>query len=89
MGLPGDRGVRPTSGPSPPPVSRACCATAAGQGRDADVLGRHPARGGTAGGEGLQLEEAERRTPGFLPGDSPWTRSLVDYSPWGRKVGHD
>ena len=24
-------------------------------------------------------------TPVFLPRESPWTRSLVGYSPWGRK----
>ena len=24
-------------------------------------------------------------TPGFLPGESPWTEVLAGYSPWGRK----
>ena len=28
-------------------------------------------------------------TPVSLPGKSHWQRSLVDCSPWGRRVGHD
>ena len=28
-------------------------------------------------------------TPVFLPGQSHGQRNLVDYSPWGRRVGHD
>ena len=28
-------------------------------------------------------------TPVVLPGESHGGRSLVDYSPWGRRVGHD
>ena len=28
-------------------------------------------------------------TPVFLPGESHGQRSLVAYSPWGRRVGHD
>ena len=28
-------------------------------------------------------------TPVFLPGESQGQRSLVGYSPWGRRVGHD
>ena len=28
-------------------------------------------------------------TPGFLPGESHGQRSLVGYSPWGQRVGHD
>ena len=28
-------------------------------------------------------------TPVFLPGESHGQRSLVGYSPWGRRVGHD
>ena len=30
-----------------------------------------------------------RPTPVFLPGESHGQRSLADYSPWGRRVGHD
>ena len=37
----------------------------------------------------LSWEDPWRRkrqpTPVFLPGESPWTESLADYSPWGRK----
>ena len=28
-------------------------------------------------------------TPVFLPGESHGQRSLMNYSPWGRRVGHD
>ena len=28
-------------------------------------------------------------TPVLLPGESHGQRSLVGYSPWGRRVGHD
>ena len=31
------------------------------------------------------LEEAWQPTPVFLPGESPGQRSLMGYSPWGRK----
>ena len=31
------------------------------------------------------LEEGWHPTPGFLPGESHGQRSLVGYSPWGRK----
>ena len=37
------------------------------------MLGRHPACRVKAGDQGLQLEEGAQRTPGFLPGESPWT----------------
>ena len=41
----------------------------------------------------LRQEEPRRRmwqpTPGFLPGESHGQRSLVAYSSWGRRVGHD
>ena len=36
------------------------------------------------------LEKEMATTPVFLPGESHRQRSLVGYSPWGRKrVGHD
>ena len=28
---------------------------------------------------------ARQPTPGFLPGEAPWKRSLADYSSWGLK----
>ena len=31
------------------------------------------------------LEEGMQPAPVFLPGESPWQRSLVGYSPWGHK----
>ena len=31
----------------------------------------------------------EMVTPVLLPGESPGQRSLVGYSPWGGRVGHD
>ena len=34
------------------------------------------------------LEEAGRPTPVSLPGASRGQRSLVGYSPWGRRVSH-
>ena len=33
----------------------------------------------------IPWRRAWQLTPVFLPGESPWTRSLVGYSPWGRK----
>ena len=30
-------------------------------------------------------EEGMATAPVFFPGESPWTRSLVGYSPWGHK----
>ena len=35
------------------------------------------------------LEESIATTPVFLPGESYGQRTLVSYSPWGHKVGHD
>ena len=41
----------------------------------------------------LGWEDHQRRkwqpTPVSLPGDSHRQRSLVSYSPWDRRVGHD
>ena len=33
----------------------------------------------------IPWRRAWQLTPEFLPGESPWTRSLVGYSPWGCK----
>ena len=33
----------------------------------------------------IPWKRAWQPTPGFLPGESPGQRSLVGYSPWGRK----
>ena len=52
----------------------------AGDMRDAGSipgLGRSP-----GGGHGNPLQY-------FLPGESHGQRSMVGYSPWGRRVGHD
>ena len=35
------------------------------------------------------LEKERPPTPVFLPGESHGQRSLVGYSPWGRRVRHD
>ena len=35
------------------------------------------------------LLNEEMVTPVLLPGESHGQRSLVDYSPWGGRVGHD
>ena len=40
-------------------------------------------------GRGDPLEEGMATTPVFLLGESHGQRSLVGYSPRGRKVGHD
>ena len=36
-----------------------------------------------------QMEKAMAPTPVLLPGKSHGRRSLVGYSLWGRRVGHD
>ena len=35
------------------------------------------------------LEKGMQPTPVSWPGESHGRRSLVDYSPWGHRVGHD
>ena len=35
------------------------------------------------------LEKERQPTPVFLPGESQGQRSLVSYSPWGSRAGHD
>ena len=37
----------------------------------------------------ISWRRAWQPTPVFLPGESHGQRSLMDYSPWGRRVGHD
>ena len=37
----------------------------------------------------IRWRRAWQPTPVFLPGESHGQRTLVSYSPWGRKVGHD
>ena len=39
------------------------------------------------GWEYYRWRKAWQPTPGFLPGESHGQRSLVGYSPWGRRVG--
>ena len=39
--------------------------------------------------EGIPWRRAWQPSPRFLPGESHGQRSLVGYSPWGRRVGHD
>ena len=33
----------------------------------------------------LKWRRKWKPTPVFLPGESPWTESLIGYSPWDRK----
>ena len=35
------------------------------------------------------LEEGMHPTPVFLPGESHGQRSMVGYSPWNHRVGHN
>ena len=37
----------------------------------------------------IPWRRAWKPTPVFLPGESLGLRSLVGYSPWGHRVGHD
>ena len=37
----------------------------------------------------ISWRRAERPTPVFLPGEPHGQGTLVGYSPWGRRVGHD
>ena len=36
----------------------------------------------------IPQRRAWQPTPGFWPGESPWTESLAGYSPWGHKKLH-
>ena len=40
-------------------------------------------------GQEHPLEKEMATTPVFMPGESHGQRSLVGYSPWGRRVRHD
>ena len=57
----------------------------------APVVKNLPANAGATGDVGSilggedPLEEEMATSPGFLPGESHGQRSLVGYSPWGRK----
>ena len=46
-------------------------------------MGLNPGSGRSPGGRAWQP------TPVFFPGESYVQRSLVGYSPWGNRVGHD
>ena len=51
--------------------------------------GRHRRRGFHPWAGKMPWRRAWPPTPVFLPGDSHGQRSLVGYSPWGARVGHD
>ena len=54
-----------------------------------DSNGRNlPAMTGAIPGLGISPEKATATTPVRLPGEFHRQRSLVGYSPWGRRVGH-
>ena len=54
-------------------------------GSDGKVSAYNAGDSGSIPGSGRSPGEGNQPTPVFLPGKSPGQRSLVVYSPWGRK----